>query len=82
MAESVLPQPINIPESTSMLLPDLEAIERVIVEKKGANLKAKEKGSTTPSEAKGNPKRKASGGLTGRVPKRLVLILAGAVCNI
>jgi hypothetical protein len=52
------------------LLPDLEAIGRVIVEKKGANLKAKEKGSTTPSEAKGNPKRKASGGPTGQVPKK------------
>jgi hypothetical protein len=64
------------------LLPDLEAIKQVMVEKKGANLKTKGKGSTALSEAKGNPKRKASGGLTGRVPKRLVLILAGAVCNI
>ncbi len=34
------------------------------------NLKAKGKGGTAPSEAKGNPKRKASGGLTGRVPKK------------
>jgi hypothetical protein len=34
------------------------------------HLKAKGKGSTVPSEAKGNPKRKASGGLTGRVPKK------------
>ncbi len=41
-----------------------------MVEKKGANLKAKGKGSTAPSEAKGNPKRKASGGLTGQVPKK------------
>jgi hypothetical protein len=41
-----------------------------MVEKKGANLKAKGKGSTAPSEAKGNPKRKASGGPTGRVPKK------------
>jgi hypothetical protein len=47
------------------LLPDLEAIERVMVEKKGANLKAKAKGSTASSKAKGNPKRKASGGPTG-----------------
>ncbi len=30
----------------------------------------KRKGSTTPSEAKGSPKRKASGGLTGQVPKK------------
>ncbi len=47
------------------MLPDLEAIEGVMVEKKGANLKAKGKGSTGPSEAKGNPKRKVSGGPTG-----------------
>jgi hypothetical protein len=59
----------TVPESTRMLLPDLEAIEQVMVEKKGANLKAKRKGSTAPSKAKGNPKHKASGGPTGRVPK-------------
>jgi hypothetical protein len=52
----------TVPESTRTMLPDLEAIERVMVEKKGANLKAKGKGSTAPSEPKGNPKRKASGG--------------------
>jgi hypothetical protein len=39
-------------------------------EKKGANLKAKAKGGTAPAEAKGDPKRKASGGPTGRVPKK------------
>jgi hypothetical protein len=55
----------TVPKSTHTLLPDLEAIKRVMVEKKGANLKAKGKGRTAPSEAKGNPKRKASGGLTG-----------------
>jgi hypothetical protein len=54
-----------VPESMRTLLPDLEAIEQVMVEKKGANLKAKGKGSTAPSKAKGNPKRKASGGPTG-----------------
>jgi hypothetical protein len=57
-------------KSTCTLLPDLEAIEQVMVEKKGANLKAKGKGSTAPSEPKGNPKCKASGGPTGRVPKK------------
>ncbi len=62
--------PSMVPESTCTLLPDLEAIERVMVEKKGANLKAKGKGGTAPSEAKGNPKRKASRGPTGRVPKK------------
>jgi hypothetical protein len=40
-----------------------------MVEKKGANHKAKGKGSTAPSEPKGNPKHKAFGGLTGQVPK-------------
>ena len=36
----------TVPESTRTLLPDLEAIERVMEEKRGANLKAKAKGST------------------------------------
>ncbi len=53
-----------------MLLLDLEAIEQVMVEKKGAILKAKGEGGTSPSKAKGNPKRKASGGPTGQVPKK------------
>jgi hypothetical protein len=60
----------TVPKSTRTLLPDLEAIERVMVEKKGGNLKVKGKGGTAPSEAKGNPKRKASGGPTGRIPKK------------
>ncbi len=61
---------LTVPESTHTLLPDLEAIERVMEEKRGVNLKAKAKGSTAPAEAKSNPKRKASGGPTGRVPKK------------
>ncbi len=40
-----------------------------MVEKQGAKLKVW-KGSTAPSEAKGHPKCKASGGLTGGVPKK------------
>jgi hypothetical protein len=60
----------TVPKSTCTLLPDLEAIERVVVEKKGANLLAKGKGGTAPSKVKGNPKRKASGGLTGQVLKK------------
>jgi hypothetical protein len=60
----------TVPGSTRTLLPDLEAIKRVMVEKKGANLKAKGKGSTAPFEAKGDPKRKASGGPAGQVPKK------------
>ncbi len=59
-----------VPNSTCTLLPDLEAIKKVMVEKKGANLKAKGKGSTAPSKSKGNPKCKASGGPTGQVPKK------------
>ncbi len=55
----------TVPESTHTLLPDLEAIKQVMVEKKGANLKAKGKGSTALSKAKGNPRCKASGSSTG-----------------
>ncbi len=55
----------TVPESTRTLLPDQEASKQVMVEKKGANHKAKGKGGTAPSEAKGNPKRKVSGGPTG-----------------
>ncbi len=55
----------RVPKSTRTLLPDLEAIKRVMVEKKGANLKAKGKGGTAPSEPKGNPKGKTSRGPTG-----------------
>jgi hypothetical protein len=60
----------TVPKSTHTLLSDLEAIKQVMVEKKGANLKAKGKGGTAPSKANGNPKRKASGGPTGWVPKK------------
>ncbi len=59
-----------VPESTRTLLPDLEAIEQVMVEKQSANLKAIGKGGAALSEAKGNPKRKASGGSAGWVPKK------------
>jgi hypothetical protein len=55
----------TVPKSTCTLLPDLEAIKGVMVEKQGTNLKAKGKGSTAPSKAKGNPKRKASWDPTG-----------------
>ncbi len=55
----------TVPESTCTLLPDLEALKQVMVEKKGASLKAKGKSGTAPSEAKGNLKRKASGGPPG-----------------
>jgi hypothetical protein len=60
----------TVPKSTCTLLPDLEAIEQVMVEKQSKKLKAKGKGGIAPSKAKGNPKRKASGGPTGQVPKK------------
>jgi hypothetical protein len=60
----------TVPKSTRTLLPDLERIKQVMVEKQSEKLKAKGKGGTAPSEAEGNPKRKASGGPTIRVPKK------------
>jgi hypothetical protein len=62
----------SVPKSMHALLPDLEAISQVMVEKQQDKLKAKGKAATAlPDKAKSNPKRKASGGLTGRVPKGL-----------
>ncbi len=55
----------TVPESTCTLLPDLEAIESVMVEKQNEKLKAKGKAGTAQSKAKSNPKRKASGGPAG-----------------
>jgi hypothetical protein len=55
----------TVPESPRTLLPDLEAITQVMVEKQGTNLKVKGKGGTAPSEARGKLKWKASGGPTG-----------------
>jgi hypothetical protein len=60
----------TVPESTCRLLPNLEAIEQVMVEKEGMKLKVNRKGGTAPSKAKGSPKHKASGGPTGQVPKK------------
>jgi hypothetical protein len=60
----------TVPESICTLLPDLEVIKQVMIEKKCADLKAKGKGSTAPSKARGNPNHKASGGPTCRVPKK------------
>jgi hypothetical protein len=41
-----------------------------MVEKQNKKLKAKGKAGTAQSKAKSNPKRKASGGPTGQVPKK------------
>ncbi len=58
-----------VPELTCTFLLDLEAIEQVMVETHNQKLKAKGKGGTARSEAKSNPKPKASGGPTSPVPK-------------
>jgi hypothetical protein len=55
----------TVPESTHTLLPDLEAMEQVMVEKQNEKLKAKSNSGTARTKAKSNPKRKASGGSTG-----------------
>jgi hypothetical protein len=47
------------------LLPNLEAVECVMVEKHNEKLKANGKAATARPKAKSNPKRKASGGPTG-----------------
>ncbi len=47
------------------LLPDLEAIKQVMVEKQQEKLKANGKAATAQPEAKSNPKQKVSGGPTG-----------------
>jgi hypothetical protein len=51
------------------LLPNLEAIEWVIVEKQNKKLKAKGKATPAHPDAKSNPKRKASGGSSEQVLK-------------
>jgi hypothetical protein len=60
----------TVPKLTCTLLPDLEAIEQLMVEKHNKKLKAKGKACTAQSKAKSNPKRKASGGPTGQVLKK------------
>jgi hypothetical protein len=55
----------TVSESTQVFLPDLEAIERVMVEKQQDKLKVKGKATAARPEAKSNPKQKASGGPTG-----------------
>ncbi len=56
---------LTVPESTRALLPDLEAIKQVMVEKQQEKLKAKVKTATAWPEAKSYPKQKASWGPTG-----------------
>ncbi len=53
---------LTVPKSTHALLPNLEAIEWVIVEKQNENLKAKGKATAARPDVKSSPNRKASGG--------------------
>jgi hypothetical protein len=52
------------------LLPDLEAIEWVMVKKQNEKHKAKGKATAAHPDLKSSPKRKASGGLSDRVPRK------------
>jgi hypothetical protein len=53
---------LMVPGSTHALLPDLEAIKQVMVEKQNEKLTAKGKATSTHPKAKSNSKRKAFGG--------------------
>jgi hypothetical protein len=56
----------TVPKSTLTLLPDIEVIKCIMVEKYNEKLKSKgQKDGTARSKATSNPKRKASGGPTG-----------------
>jgi hypothetical protein len=61
---------LAILESTRALLPDLKAIERVMVEKQNEKLKAKGKATPAHPDANSSPKRKASGGSSEQVSKK------------
>jgi hypothetical protein len=63
VAEPIHLTHLMIPKLTCALLLELEAIERVMVEKHNEKLMAKSKATTAARpDAKSNPKRKASGG--------------------
>jgi hypothetical protein len=54
---------LMVPKSMCALLLDIEAINRVMVEKQNKKLKAKGKAITACPDTKSNPKRKTSEGL-------------------
>jgi len=61
----------TLPKSPRQLLPDLEAIERVMNEKHNEKMKAKAKDAAALANAKKDPKKRASMGLDEpRVPKK------------
>jgi hypothetical protein len=55
---------LMVPKAPHTLLLDLENTHHVMVEKQNEKFKVKGKASTVCPDAKGNPKRKASGGLS------------------
>jgi hypothetical protein len=61
---------LTIPESTRVLLPDLEAIELVVVKKQNEKLKVKGKATPAQPDVKINLKRMAFGGSSEQVPKK------------
>jgi hypothetical protein len=61
---------LTVPKSMRALLPDLEAIERVMVDKQNKKLKARGKVTAACPDAKSNPKRKAPGGSSEQVPNK------------
>jgi hypothetical protein len=61
---------LMVPKLQHMLLPDLQNIKQVIVEKFNEKLKRKGKATTSRPDAKSNPKRKASRFLSDQVPKK------------
>jgi hypothetical protein len=68
-------------ESMCELLPDLKAIERVMVEKQNKKLKATGKAATARPKAKSNPKQKASGSPTGESLRRVAVRSFGSVAK-
>ncbi len=63
----------TVPESPCVLLPDLENIERVMNERYAEKQKAKDKSKEAKPDGGGNssPKKRSSGGLSERVPKKV-----------
>ncbi len=55
---------LMVHESTCALLPDLEAVKQIMVEKQIKKLKAKGKATAAHADAKSNHKTKTSGGLS------------------
>jgi hypothetical protein len=61
----------TVPEAPRTLLPDLENIKRVMLEKYNEKLKAKVKATTARVDGKGKPKKGTSGGgSSNQVPKK------------